>query len=300
MLRPSRRSRDHPVPRRGLTRRPDAPRLVRAADFGHAGGMETVPDVDVQPRPIVRQGVTRFASEVAGRLSTSGRPRHPQRRTRIVATIGPASDAPDTMRALAAAGMDVARVTLAHGSIDEAIARVRALRAAAPEVGILADLPGPKIRTAPFAEGGVVLTAGAELELVPGSTAQGSTAERIAVAIDEVVHALEEGDPIALGDGGVSLVVLGKVPGGVKARVRSGGRLQGRPDPVDRPGHLPVPHQAVLRRNHRDDGAGVVPPDTAVPVEDLAVRSPDGHQGVGGHLVGVAQGFHNGAASGRG
>ncbi len=191
--------------------------------------METAPDVDVQPRPSVRQGVTRFASEAAGRLSVSGRPRHPQRRTRIVATIGPASDAPETLRALAAAGMDVARVTLAHGSVGEAIARVRALRSAAPEVGILADLPGPKIRTAPFAEGGVVLAAGAELKLVPGSTAHGSTAEEIAVAADEVVHALEEGDHVALGDGGVSLLVLGTVPGGVMARVRSGGRLQGRP-----------------------------------------------------------------------
>jgi pyruvate kinase len=125
--------------------------------------------------------------------------------------------------------MDVARITLAHGGVDEAVARMRRVRQAAPHVGILADLPGPKIRAAPFAEGGVILLAGTELDLVPGSAATASTADRIAVAVDDVVHRLEEGDPVALGDGGVSLVVLGRTPDGVRARVRSGGRLQGRP-----------------------------------------------------------------------
>jgi len=159
----------------------------------------------------------------------AGLPRPVGRRTRIVATIGPASDDTETLARLAGAGMDVARITLAHGGVDEAVARMRRVRQAAPHVGILADLPGPKIRAAPFAEGGVILLAGTELDLVPGSTATASTADRIAVAVDDVVHRLEEGDPVALGDGGVSLVVLGRTPDGVRARVRSGGRLQGRP-----------------------------------------------------------------------
>ena len=165
---------------------------------------------------------------VASAVSAPRR-RAPHRRTRIVATIGPASDDHATLRALADAGMDVARVTLAHGGVEEAVARVRALREVAPHVGILADLPGPKIRAAPFPDGGVVLVAGTELLLVPGSGVVGSTAERIAVAADDVVHRLEEGDAVALGDGGVSLVVLGPGTEGVRARVRSGGRLQGRP-----------------------------------------------------------------------
>ncbi len=64
------------------------------------------------------------------------------RRTRVVATIGPASDEPATLAAMQEAGMDVARLPLAHGSIDEAVQRLRRVRKAAPEVGILVDLPG--------------------------------------------------------------------------------------------------------------------------------------------------------------
>ena len=72
------------------------------------------------------------------------------RRTRVVATIGPASDQPATLAAMQEAGMDVARLPLAHGSIDDAVERLRRVRKAAPEVAILVDLPGPKIRTTPF------------------------------------------------------------------------------------------------------------------------------------------------------
>lgn len=191
--------------------------------------MDFATDLDASASPVSSSGSTPLPEEVAYSCLPGERQGGVHRRTRIVATIGPASDAPETLRALAAAGMDVARVTLAHGGIDEALARVRALREVAPHVGILADLPGPKIRTAPFPEGGVVLAAGAELLLVPGSGERASSAERIAVAVDDVVHRLEEGDPVALGDGGVSLVVLGAAEAGVRARVRSGGRLQGRP-----------------------------------------------------------------------
>src|SRR3954453_9409757 len=81
------------------------------------------------------------------------------RRTKIVATIGPASDAPATLTAMAEAGMDVARIPLAHGSIEDAVQRVRRVREAIPGIGIMADLPGPKIRAAPFPDGVVVLRA---------------------------------------------------------------------------------------------------------------------------------------------
>ena len=89
------------------------------------------------------------------------------RRTRVVATIGPASDQPATLAAMQEAGMDVARLPLAHGSIDDAVERLRRVRRAAPEVGILVDLPGPKIRMTPFPEGGVWLTTGSQVVLSP-------------------------------------------------------------------------------------------------------------------------------------
>src|SRR5438270_12446297 len=94
------------------------------------------------------------------------RPALTGRRTKIVATIGPASDAPQTLTAMAAAGMDVARIPLAHGSTADAIERIERVREALPDLGILADLPGPKIRTAPFPEGGAWLAPGAEVRLV--------------------------------------------------------------------------------------------------------------------------------------
>ena len=81
------------------------------------------------------------------------------RRTKIIATIGPASENATTLRAMMRAGMDVARIGLAHGSLDDQVEKYRRVRSVAKElgqhIGILVDLPGPKIRCGRFAEGGV-------------------------------------------------------------------------------------------------------------------------------------------------
>ena len=151
------------------------------------------------------------------------------RRTRIVATIGPASDRPETIAAMAAAGMDVARLPLAHGSIEEAVARLRRIREAAPEVAVMVDLPGPKVRCAAFPPGGATVVPGSTIELVRANGSDTSSALRIAVAHEDLVSQLEAGDRVALGDGGVALVVEGRNGDTVTARARSGGLLQGRP-----------------------------------------------------------------------
>ena len=79
-----------------------------------------------------------------------------QRRTKIVTTIGPASEDESTLRDMMAAGMDVARIGLAHGTLDEAIERYQRIRWVSEQegrpVGILVDLPGPKVRAASFGE----------------------------------------------------------------------------------------------------------------------------------------------------
>ena len=79
-------------------------------------------------------------------------------RTKIVATLGPASDPPDVLDAMLLAGVDVVRLNLSHGPLDEHIARLRAVREAATRTGsvvaVLADLPGPKVRAAAFPDGG--------------------------------------------------------------------------------------------------------------------------------------------------
>jgi pyruvate kinase len=125
--------------------------------------------------------------------------------------------------------MDVARVSFAHSTTDQAIGLIRQIRKIAPRIGILPDLPGPKIRSSAFPKQGVMLEAGAEVTLSPGSKTPASSATRIGVAVDEVVASLAEGDVVSLGDGGISLVVEGRRGDEVLARVRSGGRVIGRP-----------------------------------------------------------------------
>jgi pyruvate kinase len=87
------------------------------------------------------------------------------RRTKIVATIGPASESPEVLAAMIDAGMDVARVGLAHGSAEDHVSAFRTVRSVAGQrgqaVGVLADLPGPKVRTGPFPDEGVFLAEGA-------------------------------------------------------------------------------------------------------------------------------------------
>ena len=92
------------------------------------------------------------------------------RRTKILATLGPATDAPDVLDALIRAGVNVVRMNFSHGTPEQHAARVTAVREAAArqgrEVGILADLQGPKIRIEKFAAGKVVLKAGDPFALV--------------------------------------------------------------------------------------------------------------------------------------
>ena len=93
-----------------------------------------------------------------------------RRRTKILATLGPATDAPGVLDALLRAGVDVVRLNFSHGDPSAQIARAEAVRAAAArvgtEVGILADLPGPKIRIEKFANDKVQLRAGDRFDLL--------------------------------------------------------------------------------------------------------------------------------------
>src|SRR5688572_1137845 len=110
-------------------------------------------------------------------------PTTPPRRTKIVATIGPACESNVEMRALLDAGMDVARLGLAHGPIEDHVDRLQRLRAVAAgagrTLGVLADLPGPKVRAGELPEDGVVLVEEDRVLLVADDGP--STATRIAV-----------------------------------------------------------------------------------------------------------------------
>ncbi len=151
------------------------------------------------------------------------------RRTKIVATIGPASDARRTLRQLQVAGMDVARVPLAHGTLADALERIERIQTELPGVGIMADLPGPKIRAASFGDGGVDLETGSPVRLIEAAEGMTSTAAVIGVCHSDLVAGLRAGDQVALGDGGVVLMVERPDGESAMATVRNGGRVQGRP-----------------------------------------------------------------------
>jgi pyruvate kinase len=157
----------------------------------------------------------------------------PNRRTKIVATIGPASDDPKTLSALIDAGMDMARLSLAHGPVDATLERVERVRAAATDakrpVGVLADLPGPKIRAASFVDGGVYLEVGDVVRLAPSEKGARSDATRIFVDHPSLLDDVRAGDKIALGDGGVLLLIEAVDGEQALARVQSNGRAEGRP-----------------------------------------------------------------------
>tara|TARA_B100002051_G_scaffold253006_1_gene266611 strand:+ start:3022 stop:4464 length:1443 start_codon:yes stop_codon:yes gene_type:complete len=154
-----------------------------------------------------------------------------ERRTKIIATIGPASDSETTLRELVNAGMDVARLGLAHGTLDEALERYRRVRKISKDmgkrVGILVDLPGPKIRSAPFPSEGSLLEKGRTIKLIPGVNQSSETI--VEVDYENVLEDLVPGDVIPFGDGQVVVRVetIGKDE--AEATVTSGGVLHGRP-----------------------------------------------------------------------
>lgn len=149
------------------------------------------------------------------------------RRTRIVATIGPASDSDEKLKELVTAGVDVIRLSFAHGDIPSGIERLRRVRAIAPDLAIMVDIPGPKIRAGSFGSLPLSLGVGEEIELVEGF-GQTSSADRIAVERHDVLAQLKIGDRVHIGDGGVSLVIA-RVGSTTSARVISGGAVMGKP-----------------------------------------------------------------------
>ncbi len=165
--------------------------------------------------------------------------------------MGPASAEPATLSAMIDAGVSVFRIGLAHGSLDDHLATYELVRAATADrdhrIGVLVDLPGPKVRCAPFPAGGVELTDGQAVRVVAGTAS--SSAEVIEVDFEGVVDELMVGDRLAFGDGQIVSVVENKSPGALTARLIHGGLIQGRPGlqvPSSRLS-LPTPTPADLK-----------------------------------------------------
>ena len=127
------------------------------------------------------------------------------RRTKIVATIGPASI--HRVDDLVAAGMDVARINFSHGTAAEHEAAVRAVHAAAARAGrpvaVMVDLAGPKVRLGRLPPGGVVLATGATFALRRGT--ETGDAHGAATNHDGLARDMQPGDRISLADGAVGV-----------------------------------------------------------------------------------------------
>ncbi len=186
------------------------------------------------------------------------------RRTKIIATIGPASDSEAMIKDLAEAGMDVARIGLAHGSLDEAIEKFRRVRRVEASlgrpIGTMIDLPGPKVRAGHMPEGGLVVEQGQDIRLVPGFGK--ATAEVINVEHEGLLVDLQIGDKVAFGDGLVVAQVMDRTGDHLEARITHGGLLQGRPGvhiPSDRlriPS--PTPHDLTMLDAFIQEGIDMV------------------------------------------
>ncbi|MFN0069952.1 MAG: pyruvate kinase [Chloroflexota bacterium] len=148
------------------------------------------------------------------------------RRTKIVCTLGPATDTPAMIASLIHAGMNVARLNFSHGTHEEHRRRMVWIREASARlntpVAILQDLSGPKIRVGDMVEP-VILRTGDELTLtrrdVPG------TAEIVSVTLPELVEQVHVGDTVLLADGYIELKVVAVDATDVRCRVIHGGML---------------------------------------------------------------------------
>jgi pyruvate kinase len=154
------------------------------------------------------------------------------RRTKIVATLGPATDDVDVLYEMCRAGLDVARVNFSHGTHEEQLRRIELLREATLRagryVGVLADLAGPKIRIESFRDGKVQLQEGAAIALDTAHDPRLGTQEVVGVAYPDLPRDVKSGDTLLLNDGLIAFEVTGVRGTRIDCRVVLGGELSNR------------------------------------------------------------------------
>ncbi|MBJ7900537.1 MAG: pyruvate kinase [Cyanobacteria bacterium RI_101] len=152
-------------------------------------------------------------------------------RTKIVATIGPASSSPEVIKELLLAGVNVARLNFSHGSYADHEAMIRLLRTTARELDLpltlLQDLQGPKIRVGQLPPEGLRLEEGAALTLVPQAEYAGQPGT-VGIDYPHVAEEAEVGTPVLLDDGLLELKVTGVDGAAVHCEVVTGGVLKSR------------------------------------------------------------------------
>jgi len=160
-------------------------------------------------------------------LTSSQRVDHP-RFTKVVATIGPASE--DLIVELIEAGMSVARLNFSHGTPDEHRRRMKKIRAASAQrmtpVAVLADLPGPKMRTGTFADGAIQLAVGQEVRMRPGS--HEAAPGEVNINVDDLLEAVHPGHRVLLADGQVLVEATAVEDGAIVGTVLRAGPVGNR------------------------------------------------------------------------
>ena len=151
-------------------------------------------------------------------------------RTKIVATIGPACREEAGLRGLVDAGVDVFRLNMAHGSIEEhqeTLSRVRRVaEAAGRPIGVLVDLAGPKIRLGEIPGGSLDCVEGAVFKFVRGTESR--KPDEFTTTYERLIDELAVGDAVMLADGTISLVVEERSPNEARCRVVQGGLIRSR------------------------------------------------------------------------
>jgi pyruvate kinase len=174
----------------------------------------------------------------------------PRRKTKIVATLGPASSKPETLRELVNSGMDAARLNLSHGTHDEHAARAELVRSAEKETGrplaLIADLQGPKLRIGDLAEP-IILTRGQQITVVGEAVSANGELPVSPAVIGEV---LQPGHDVLIDDGLVRLHVDRVEDGRARCSVVVGGRITSHKG-VNLPG-VPIPIPSLTRKDVDD------------------------------------------------
>jgi pyruvate kinase len=171
-----------------------------------------------------------------------------QRRTKIVATLGPASSDRVTINRLFEAGADVFRINMSHTNPDRMRELVTMIRAVEAEhsrpIGVMADLQGPKLRVGAFKDGAATIDTGQDFTL--DNDAAPGDARRVQLAHPEIFAAIKPGDALLIDDGKLRLKAIEVTAQRIVARVEVGGKVSNR--------------------------KGVSLPDTVVPLAALAAK----------------------------
>ncbi|WP_346796186.1 pyruvate kinase [Halomonas sp. Bachu 37] len=198
-------------------------------------------------------------------------PHIPLRRTKIVATLGPASDREGVLEAMLAAGVDVVRLNFSHGNAEDHRRRLEAVRTIAARLGrsvaALGDLQGPKIRIARFKEGAVTLVEGHSFILDMALDRDAGDIERVGCDYRSLVEDVVAGDRLLLDDGRVVLDVTAVEGQQVHTRVVVGGKLSNHKGINKQGGGLSAP---ALTEKDKEDLTTAV----QIGVDYLAISFP--------------------------